>query len=509
MITLGIDGEFEISALPCLEVHRKDGGLGQLAKDGLENLSEFIDAEGAQAMPGAPDPEQAGITEDEHLQRHHVLPGMPVAAVGERCIPISGHELPLGGGPQPFFRAGPGVDEAGFAMALIDDPAFAGTAAEHAAPVDHHEERAQRLPGRYRHPEYSSGRDDHTVGSGRLRMQLGILKSGITEHPLEVGEGVGLALRGGSQHDEAEGCRRGRRDAVFVGHEFHDDHLSTGAKGGVDALQEGGALGGVEMVQEVRHEHDVIICAEVNREGVASDGAESVRDARRSGILRRDGEHGLPIKRHEMHARILPGEGETEGTVARRNVEHPGVPRRVQRHERGGPLGDREHQGPHGLREIDPSWMIRGRGAMLGGVEAAFADGLGKIGEGLRETRRKEEIHGSAKIGRRGFIQKNGGRRREGVMVSPLGEEAEDGEMIAQNADAALRTIAPRGDLARRSLIATHVGEDSQIDRGLQCGGALVGIDRVKEELRRWRGSGVGHDDLSSHRQRCTTRKRP
>ena len=133
MIRLGIDGEFEISALPCLEVHRKDGGLGQLAKDGLENLSEFIDAEGAQAMPGAPDPEQAGMTEDEHLQRHHVLPGMPVAAVGERCIPISGHELPLGGGPQPFFRAGPGVDEAGFAMALIDDPAFAGTAAEHVA----------------------------------------------------------------------------------------------------------------------------------------------------------------------------------------------------------------------------------------------------------------------------------------------------------------------------------------------------------------------------------------
>jgi len=58
VIRLGIDGEFEISALPCLEVYRKDGGLGQLAKDGLENLSEFIDAKGAQAMPGAPDPEQ-------------------------------------------------------------------------------------------------------------------------------------------------------------------------------------------------------------------------------------------------------------------------------------------------------------------------------------------------------------------------------------------------------------------------------------------------------------------
>lgn len=58
MIRLGIDGEFESSALPCLEVHPKDGGLGQLAKDGLENRPEFIDAEGAQAMPGAPGPEQ-------------------------------------------------------------------------------------------------------------------------------------------------------------------------------------------------------------------------------------------------------------------------------------------------------------------------------------------------------------------------------------------------------------------------------------------------------------------
>lgn len=37
-------------------------------------------------MPGVPDPEQAGMTEDEHLQRHHVLPGMPVAVVGERFI---------------------------------------------------------------------------------------------------------------------------------------------------------------------------------------------------------------------------------------------------------------------------------------------------------------------------------------------------------------------------------------------------------------------------------------
>ena len=68
MITLGIDGEFEVSALPGLEVRLKDGGLGQLAKDGLENLPEFIDAEGAQAMPGAPNPEQAGMTEDDHLQ---------------------------------------------------------------------------------------------------------------------------------------------------------------------------------------------------------------------------------------------------------------------------------------------------------------------------------------------------------------------------------------------------------------------------------------------------------
>ena len=98
MIRLGIDGEFEISALSCLEVYCKDGCLGQFAKDGLENLPEFIDAEGAQAMPGALDPEQVGMTEDEHLQRHHVLPGMPVAVVGERFIPISGHELPLGGG---------------------------------------------------------------------------------------------------------------------------------------------------------------------------------------------------------------------------------------------------------------------------------------------------------------------------------------------------------------------------------------------------------------------------
>lgn len=67
VITPGIDGEFEISALPCLGVRLKDGGHGQLAKDGLENLPEFIDAEGAQAMPGAPDPEQGGMTEDEQL----------------------------------------------------------------------------------------------------------------------------------------------------------------------------------------------------------------------------------------------------------------------------------------------------------------------------------------------------------------------------------------------------------------------------------------------------------
>ena len=137
--------------------------------------------------------------------------------------------------------------------------------------------------------------------------------------------------------------------------------------------------------------------------------------------------------------------------------------------------------------------MIGRGGAVFGGVQAAAADGGGEIVKGFGERGREQEVDGRAEVGRRTVVEKDRGRGRERIRRPVLGEKTQDGEVVAQDADAALRTLAARRDLGRGGGRAADGGEQSQIDRGLQGRGLLKGIDRFKEELGgRW-GGGVSH----------------
>src|SRR5436190_1123243 len=68
------------------------------------------------------------------------------------------------------------------------------------------------------------------------------------------------------------------------------------------------------------------------------------------------------------------------------------------------------------------------------------ADGGGEIAVGPGEIGREEEPHRAAEIGGGVLVEEEGGVRGECVGGVILLEEAEDGEVVAKNADAGLRS---------------------------------------------------------------------
>ena len=137
--------------------------------------------------------------------------------------------------------------------------------------------------------------------------------------------------------------------------------------------------------------------------------------------------------------------------------------------------------------------MVGGGGAVFRSVKAAAADRGREVGEGLRQTGGEQELHGPAEVGRGVLVEENCRRWRQRIAVSVLGEETQDGEVVAEDPDAPFRTLAPRRNLSRGGGRIADGGEQSEINCSLQGGGLLESIDRFKEQLGGGWGGGVRH----------------
>jgi len=96
---------------------------------------------------------------------------------------------------------------------------------------------------------------------------------------------------------------------------------------------------------------------------------------------------------------------------------------------------------------------------------------------------RGQELDGPALICRRPLGQEKRGVRRQLVGGAALGHEADDRQVIAEYAYPALRRLALRRYRGNSGRAAADGGEEIEIDRGAQRGGALVGLRGIKEQL--------------------------
>src|SRR6476660_2887795 len=147
--------------------------------------------------------------------------------------------------------------------------------------------------------------NDHPEEGGRQVMQLSAREASISEHPLVLRERVGITARGAGEHDQAERGRGWRRPPVLLGDELQRDGPATRLERCVDLAQQ--LLDGrrVEVMQEVREQHQVVVGPERDVERAAWQRAESLGDTRGFSILLCYCQNVRPVEPYHLGARVV------------------------------------------------------------------------------------------------------------------------------------------------------------------------------------------------------------
>ena len=154
----------------------------------------------------------------------------------------------------------------------------------------------------------------------------------------------------------------------------------------------------VEVVQEVREQHDVVARAVVHFKGAAFNRAVASAHARAARVLFSHLKHVRPVHRRHLRVRVLPRDGDPEHAVARGDVEH------LQ--PRAAPVGQKlryrlrghRHHRRHRPRELHPDRIFGGDRAALGRHRPALADGRREVFEAAGEHRREQELERAAHV---------------------------------------------------------------------------------------------------------------
>src|SRR4029079_16473106 len=94
------------------------------------------------------------------------------------------------------------------------------------------------------------------------------------------------------------------------------------------------------------------------------------------------------------------------------------------------------------------------------------------------------EFRRGADVGRLMFVEEDGCRRRTTVAVAFLREESANREVVAEDSDAALRSIDALGDRRCRDRTGGDVCEQVELDRAFERLGELERAERVQDEAR-------------------------
>src|SRR5579872_4204310 len=110
---------------------------------------------------------------------------------------------------------------------------------------------------------------DYALRRRRNLAQLAREESSVAEHPVQLAECIGVAVGGGPEHHHAEHGGRWRGDAVVVRDEFERDGAATGRERCMHFLEQRLVGRRVEVMQEIRQQHQIVAGSEVRLESAA------------------------------------------------------------------------------------------------------------------------------------------------------------------------------------------------------------------------------------------------
>jgi len=305
-------------------------------------------------------------------------------------------------------------------------------------------------------------------------------KTGLAQHVFEFGESVGIAGGSIEKHGHAEGGGNGRCDAIRVGNEFERGEEAAGSERGAAFAKDTGAFDGVEVMQEISEIDDVIADAKVQFERVSGAGVPAIGDAELHRVFGGDGEYGGPVHGVHFQARMSGGGHDAKNAVTGGDVEQAHGRSELSGHE----LRGREHHGHHALREVDPDLILNVQ--VFAAVEESrpLPHDLRNIGGGLVVHRVIQKPGGGTQVHARALIEEGGGFGRQAVGAVVFGEEAGDGEIVAENARAAFAGAAAVGDGRHAAIAFADGGKQAEINAALQSGRLDVGHHHGEDSFR-------------------------
>src|SRR5262245_54933703 len=96
----------------------------------------------------------------------------------------------------------------------------------------------------------------------------------------------------------------------------------------------------------------------------------------------------------------------------------------------------------------------------------------------------EDELADSAHVGGRTLVEQHRRVRSQAIGAVVFGEKAADYQEVTENARAAFRRAAARGDGLRGSVSFRYRGENFELNPGLERLGALIITKGVKYECR-------------------------
>src|SRR5437868_9420941 len=118
------------------------------------------------------------------------------------------------------------------------------------------------------HPDHGSAiGDDQPIEPNLRSRKFNPSEARILRNALELYEGIGVAPGCGGQHHHTECSSGGRRDAVGVRNKFSYGGATTRLESTMDLAHKTGAGWRIEVVQEIRDQHQIIVGAKVSFEG--------------------------------------------------------------------------------------------------------------------------------------------------------------------------------------------------------------------------------------------------
>ena len=131
--------------------------------------------------------------------------------------------------------------------------------------------------------------------------------------------------------------------------------------------------------------------------------------------------------------------------MSRGDIEHAQRLPGVSAHQAREQLGRHLHERSHRAGELNPDRVVVRDRSLVGNRRPAPPHGRRQMLKALLHSGREHEADRAAQIGRRLAIEKDLGVSRELVAVAELVQEAEDGEIVGQDADAPRRGLARAG----------------------------------------------------------------